>query len=273
MKTTLGLATIALLFATALCAQRIKGSDTVLPLSQLAAERFMKLHPNRHTTVTGGGSGVGISALLTGNTEIAQASRRIKFDEKQKLKAAGKEIVEVVAAYDALAVVVHPSNPVKRLTREQLEGIFMGRIKNWKEVGGCDLRIIPYARETSSGTYELFRENVLKHKNYMSGIMSMPATGAIVQSVGQTPGAIGYIGLAYLTPRLKAIDISYDQGRTYVSPTFDNARRKLYPIIRPLYFYYEAANAPKVRNYLDYLLSPAGQRLVEETGFVAVQEP
>lgn len=272
MKTTLGLVAATLLFATTLHAQRIKGSDTVLPLSQLAAERFMKLHPDRHTTVTGGGSGVGISALLTGNTEIAQASRRIKFDEKQKLKAAGKEAVEVIVAYDALAVVVHPSNPVKRLTRQQLEGIFMGRIKNWKEVGGRDLKIIPYARETSSGTYELFRENVLKHKNYMSGIMSMPATGAIVQSVGQTPGAIGYIGLAYLTPKLKSIDISYDEGVTYVAPTFENARRKSYPIVRPLYFYYEAADAPKVLDFIDYLLSPVGQKLVEETGFVAVQD-
>lgn len=261
-----------LLTAFAAQAQRIKGSDTVLPLSQLAAERFMTQQPDQKVTVTGGGSGVGISALLSGSTEIAQASRRIKFDEKQKLQAAGKTVTEVIVAYDALAVVVHPSNPVSRLTRRQLEGIFTGKIKNWKEVGGKDLKIIPYARETSSGTYEFFREIVLKHKNYMSGIMSMPATGAVVQSVSQTQGAIGYIGLAYVNHKVKALSVSYDNGETYVAPTSANAQNRSYPVVRPLYYYYEEKEAGRVAPFVDYLLSPQGQRLVAETGFVAVKE-
>ena len=141
-----------------------------------------------------------ISALLDGTTDIAMASRPIKFSEKMKVKSAGKEVEEVIVAYDALAVVVHPSNPVKQLTRQQLEDIFRGKITNWKQVGGDDRKIVVYSRETSSGTYEFFKESVLKNKNYMSSSLSMPATGAIIQSVSQTKGAIGYVGLAYLSP-------------------------------------------------------------------------
>ena len=144
--------------------QKIKGSDTMLPLSQKAAEDFMKTSPSETVIVTGGGSGVGISALLEGTTDIAQLSRKIKFDEKQKLQEKGKPVKEIIAAYDALAVVIHPSNKISGLTREQLEGIFTGKITNWKEVGGDDLKIIPYSRETSSGTYEFFKTSALKKK-------------------------------------------------------------------------------------------------------------
>ncbi|MDR3260374.1 MAG: substrate-binding domain-containing protein, partial [Tannerella sp.] len=132
-------------------AQKIKGSDTMLPLSQKEAESFMKANPSLTVMVIGGGSGVGISALLEGTTDIAQSSRKMKFDEKRKLQESGKTVREVVAAYDALVVVVHPANKVQNLTREQLEGIFTGKIKNRKDVGGDDRQIIPYARETSSG--------------------------------------------------------------------------------------------------------------------------
>lgn len=264
--------TIAIL--TAACvgaqAQRIKGSDTMLPLSQKAAEEWMKANPSATITVTGGGSGVGITALLEGTTELAQLSRKIKFDEKNKLKAKGKTAKEVIAAYDALAVVVHPSNNVTNLTREQLEGIFTGKIKNWKEVGGADMSIIPYARETSSGTYEFFKESVLKNKNYMSGIMSMPATGAIIQSISQTKGAIGYVGLAYLNKDVKAIHLSYDGGNTFVAPTVANAQNETYPVVRPLYYYYETAAENKVKSYIDFILSDKGQQIVSETGFVSV---
>ena len=142
-------------------AQRIKGSDTVLPVAQQTAERFMNLQPDARVTVTGGGTGVGISALMDNTTDIAMASRPIKFSEKMKTKEAGQEVDEVIVAYDALAVVVHPSNPVKQLTRQQLEDIFRGKITNWKQVGGDDRKIVVYSRETSSGTYEFFKENVL----------------------------------------------------------------------------------------------------------------
>lgn len=145
-------------------AQRIKGSDTVLPVAQQTAERFMNQHPEARVTVTGGGTGVGISALMDHTTDIAMASRPIKFSEKMKIKGTGEEVDEVIVAYDALAVVVHPSNPVKQLTRQQLEDIFRGKINNWKQVGGDDRKIVVYSRETSSGTYEFFKESVLKNK-------------------------------------------------------------------------------------------------------------
>ena len=196
-KTIVMAAVAACMFVSNVFAQRIKGSDTCLPLSQTEAENFINKNKSAKITVTGGGSGVGISALMEGTTDIAMSSRKMKFDEKVKLQEAKKSTKEVVIAYDALAVVVHPSNKVSNLTREQLEGIFTGKIKNWKEVGGADMKIVAYSRETSSGTYEFFKESVLKNKNYMNGILSMPATGAIIQSVSQTKGAIGYVGLAY----------------------------------------------------------------------------
>lgn len=251
--------------------QRIKGSDTMLPVSQREAESYMQANPGQTVTVTGGGSGVGISALIEGTTDVAQSSRKIKFDEKKKLQASGKTVKEVVAAFDALAVIVHPSNKVQQLTREQLEGIFTGKIKNWREVGGSDLRIIPYARETSSGTYEFFKESVLKNKNYVSGIMSMPATGAIIQSVSQTGGAIGYVGLAYLNKSVKAIRVSYDGGKNFVEPSAANAKSKAYPISRPLLYYYAAQSGDKVAPFISHVLSDAGQKVVADVGFIPVR--
>ena len=256
---------------TAVQAQKIKGSDTMLPLSQKAAESFMKNAPQQKVTVTGGGSGVGIAALLDGTTDIAQASRKIKFDERQKLQEGGKNVKEVVAAYDALAVVIHPANSVARLTREQLEGIFTGKIKNWKEVGGEDLKIVPYSRETSSGTYEFFKESVLKNKNYMNGIMSMPATGAIIQSVSQTKGAVGYVGLAYISQSVKAVQVSYDNGKTFTDPSVANAKNKTYPIVRPLLYYYKTSDEAKVKPFIDYVLSGAGQKIAADIGYIPLQ--
>ena len=164
-----GILVIVLAFSSLTAnAQRIKGSDTVLPIAQQTAEQFMKQHPDGRVTVTGGGTGVGISALMDNTTDITMASRPIKFSEKMQIKEAGEEVEEVIVAYDALAVVVHPSNPVKQLTRKQLEDIFRGKITNWKQVGGEDQKIVVYSRETSSGTYEFFKESVLKNKNYMA---------------------------------------------------------------------------------------------------------
>ncbi len=270
-KTFFFTAALLLGLTTALSAQKIKGSDTMLPLSQKEAESFMKSNPSQTVTVTGGGSGVGISALLEGTTDLAQASRKIKFDEKQKLQEGGKTVREVIAAYDALAIVIHPSNKVKNLTREQLEGIFTGKITNWKDLGGDDMKIVPYSRETSSGTYEFFKESVLKNKNYLNGIMSMPATGAIIQSVSQTKGAIGYVGLAYLGKDVAAVHVSYDGGKTFVEPSVANAKNKSYPIVRPLFYYYVTTSEAKVKPYLDFILSPAGQKIVTEVGFITVK--
>ena len=271
MKRVILTAVIAAIILSGASAQTIKGSDTTLPLSQKFAEMFMKSNPSSRLIVTGGGSGVGISALMDGITDIAQSSRKIRFAEKQKLNEAGKTVKEVIIAYDALAVIVHPSNKVTNLTREQLEGIFTGKITNWKEVGGEDLKIIPYARETSSGTYEFFKESVLKNKNYMSGIMSMPATGALVQSVSQTKGAIAYVGLAYLNSNVKAVNVSYDKGKIFVAPSVANAKNATYPIVRPLYYYYVTSAESRVKPFMDFVLSPAGQKIVSDIGFITVK--
>ena len=233
-------------------AQRIKGSDTVLPVAQQTAERFMNQHPEARVTVTGGGT------------------RPIKFSEKMKIKGAGEEVDEVIVAYDALAVVVHPSNPVKQLTRQQLEDIFRGKINNWKQVGGDDRKIVVYSRETSSGTYEFFKESVLKNKNYMASSLSMPATGAIIQSVSQTKGAIGYVGLAYVSPRVKTLSVSYD-GTHYATPTVENATNKTYPIVRPLYYYYNVKNKEQVSPLIQFILSSDGQDIIKKSGYIPVK--
>lgn len=247
--------------------QRIKGSDTTLPITQKLSEEYIKIHPNADIIVTGGGSGVGLSALRDNTTDIAMSSRPMKFSEKLKFKQTGQEIVEVIIAYDALAVIVNPANRVSKLTREQLEAVYRGKITNWKELGGDDMKIIVYSRETSSGTYEFFKESVLKNKNYMSSVLAMPATGAIIQSVAQTKGAIGYVGLAYLNPRIKALGISYDSF-TYSLPTLENAMSKTYPIVRPLFYYYDAAKEKTVSPFIEFVLSDKAQKIVKDNGFV-----
>ena len=266
------LAIAAILSANAAKAQRIKGSDTLLPLTQSLAEEYLAEHPGAEIIVTGGGSGVGIAALMENTTDIAMASRSIKFGEKMKFAEEGLKATEVIVAYDALAVVVHPSNPVSKLTREQLEAIFRGKITNWKEVGGEDRKIVVYSRETSSGTYEFFKESVLENKNYMSSILSMPATGAIIQSVRQTKGAIGYIGLAYLNRYVKALAVSYDGGVHYAEPSVENAVNGSYPIVRPLYYYYDSGKEAEVSPFISYVISPKGQESVLSQGFVPVTE-
>ena len=262
----------ALLYASVGVAQKIKGSDTVLPLSQKEAENYMKENKSMKLTVTGGGSGVGLAALVDNTTDIAMSSRKIKMDEKMKLQDAGRNYKEVTVAYDALSVIVNPSNKVDQLTREQLEGIYTGKIKNWKEVGGDDMVIVVYSRESSSGTYEFFKEHVLNRKNYASSVLNMPATGAIVQSVSQTKGAIGYVGLAYMEKIVKALKVSYDKGKTYVAPSMASAKDKTYPIIRPLFYYYLTTVEKTVKPFIDYVLSAEGQKTVEEVGYVPLSK-
>lgn len=249
----------------------VKGSDTVLPLSQKEAETYMKANPGASITVVGGGSGVGISALIDGTTDIAMSSRALKMDERLKLQDAGRAFKEVKVSFDALAVIVNPQNPVSKLTREQVEGIFTGKIKNWKEVGGQDMQIVAYARETSSGTYEFFKEHVLNKKNYSSACLNMPATGAIVQSVSQTKGAIGYVGIAYVGKEIKTIEMSYDKGKTYVAPSMATAKNKTYPVVRPLFYFYPTSKEKIVKPFIDYVLSAAGQQVVEEVGYVPLK--
>ncbi len=260
-----------LAFAPAGMNIKVKGSDTVLPLSQKEAETYMKANKDAKITVIGGGSGVGIAALLDGTTDIAMASRKMKLSEKQKLIDGGKSPKEVTICYDALSVIVNPGNKVSQLTREQLEGIFTGKITNWKDVGGDDEKIVAYSRESSSGTYEFFKESVLKNKNYGSTCLLMPATGAVTQSVSQTKGAIGYIGFAYMEKTVKALKVSYDKGKTYVEPSVEGAKNKTYPITRPLYYYYLSTSEKTVKPFVDFILSADGQKVVGEVGYIPLK--
>lgn len=250
----------------------IKGSDTVLPLSQKEAEQYMKINKGVNISVVGGGSGVGIAALIDGNTNIAMSSRPIKMDEKIKLQDAGRTYKEVKIAFDALSIIVNPSNKVSQLTREQIEGIFTGKIKNWKEIGGDDLKIVAYARETSSGTYEFFKEHLLNRKNYAATCLNMPASGAVIQSVSQTKGAIGYVGLAYVDKEVKTIGVSVDKGKTYVKPTKETAKNKTYPVVRPLFFYYPVKTEALVKPFIEYILSAAGQKTVDQIGYITLDK-
>ena len=211
-----------------------------------------------------------IGALLEGTTDIAMSSRKMKFDEKVKFQESGKSLVEKIIAYDALAVIVHPSNGISKLTRAQLESIFTGKVSNWKQVGGADLKIIPYSRESSSGTYEFFKEHILMNKNYVSSILSMPATGSIIQSVSQTKGAIAYVGLAYLDKSVKEIAVSFD-GKTFVVPNEVTAKNKTYPVIRPLYFYMDKKAEVKSKPLVDFIMSAEGQKIVEQVGYVPLK--
>jgi phosphate transport system substrate-binding protein len=248
----------------------IKGSDTVLPLAQKEAESYMKKNAGKSVTVIGGGSGVGLAALVDNATDIAMSSRKIKMDERMKMQDAGRAYKEVIVANDALSVIVNPQNKVSQLTRQQIEGIYTGKIKNWKEVGGDDMTIVVYSRETSSGTYEFFKDHVMNRKNYASSVLNMPATGAIIQSVSQTKGAIGYVGLAYVTKEVKDLAVSYD-GKNFVMGSITTAKNKTYPIVRPLFFYYPTSKEASVKAFVDFILSPEGQKIVDEVGYVSLK--
>ena len=271
MKKILIISLCLFAYAGASFGQRIKGSDTVLPLSQKEAEIYSKKNKGSRLIVTGGGTGIGFTALIDGNTDIAMASRKIKLDERLKLQDAGKAFKEVIVSYDALGVVVNPANKVNQLTREQLEGIFTGKITNWKAVGGDDIKIVVFSRETSSGTYEFFKDHVMNKRNYAASVLNMPATGAIIESVSQTKGAIGYVGLAYLEKDVKALKVSFDKGKSYIAPSMATAKNKTYPVTRPLYYYYLTRNEKMLKPFVDFVISHEGQQIVEKVGYVPLK--
>ena len=247
----------------------IKGSDTMLPLVQALSEMYMENQKEEVVTVTGGGSGTGITALLNNSVDMAMASRSLKMSEKIKLRNASKPYKEIVVAFDALSVIVNPENKVKKLTKEELKKIFTGEITNWKEVGGDDARIVVYTRESSSGTYEFMKGFVMDKKEFAKTAISTASNSGMVQSVSQTPGAIGYCGLAYLEDIIMPIRVSFD-GSNYVKPSFKNALYRKYPISRPLYFYHLEENSSKVKNFVEFALTELGQRLVTHKGYIPV---
>lgn len=247
----------------------VKGSDTVLPLMQAEAETFMIENINRSITVIGGGSGVGIAALIDGNVDIAMASRSMKGSEIENANERGIDPIEHTICWDGIAVVVNPENPIFTLSLSQIQGIYNGSISNWKDVGGEDRTIAVISRDSSSGTYEYFKDNVLMKEDYRPDTLIQSATGAIVMEISQNRNAIGYIGIAYLDESVKSIDLKTDSGS--ISPSAENVKNKAYPLARPLYVYTDGQPTGPAKEFIDFILSPAGQEIVSEVGYITIE--
>ena len=240
----------------------IKGSTTVLPIAQAALEAYMKAHPGVNISLSGGGSGDGIKALIDKSTDIATSSREIKDKEIALAKEKGVNPVAHTIAIDTIVPIVHPKNKVQGLTIDQLSQIYQGKITNWKEVGGDNLTIVVVSRDSSSGTFESWGHLVLNNARVTPRAQLQASNGAVVQAVSTNRYAIGYIGLGYLNTSVKGLTVN---GITASAKT---ALSKEYPVARPLYMYTNGQPVGEVANFLKFVLSSAGQKLVAKEGFV-----
>ncbi len=252
-----------------------KGSDTLVNLALAWVEAYTALHPEVRISVTGGGTGTGIAAMINGTVDIANASREMKPEEIAAAKANGITPVEFVVAWDAIAIVVHPANPVNGLTLQQLSDIYTGKITNWREVGGEDRPIVLLSRESNSGTYMYFLEHVVRlgQKNdllFSPDTLLMPSSEGISAEVRQNRNAIGYDGLGYVTPDMKVLAIARDENSPYVLPSIETVNDGSYPISRPLYMYTPGEPTGQVKEYIEWVLTD-GQALVAELGFVPLK--
>ena len=245
----------------------IKGSDTMVILGQRVAEEYMKKFPGRVVQVTGGGSGTGIAALINGSVDLAQSSRPMKDDEKAKAKQnRGADIVETAVALDSLAVFVNQANGVKELSIAQIGDIYRGKVTNWRQVGGANAPIVLYGRESSSGTYEYFREHVLNKEDFSPKTQTLQGTAAIINAVSKDKNGIGYGGIAYAKD-VRAIGVKKDAATPAIEPSEATVADGTYPLSRKLFYYY-AANAPeRVTNYAQWSLTPDAQKLVKDVGY------
>ena len=254
-----------------------KGSDTIVNLALAWAERYQTEYPDVRISVTGGGSGTGIAALINGTVDIANASRQIKDEEVAQAQSQGIDPVEHVIARDAIAVIVNPENPVSELTLQQISDIYSGKTTNWLEVGGEDRPIVKLSRETNSGTHVYFLETVLRlgekdNKTLFStDTLLLPSSEGIIAEVRQNPNAIGYDGLGYVPDDLKMIAIAEIEGGAYVLPAIETVNDKTYPIARDLYMYTNGEPTGITKEYLDWIHSDEAQTIVAELGFVPVK--
>lgn len=245
----------------------VEGSDTMVNLGQAWAEVFMTENPGVMISIKGGGSGTGIAALINGTVDFANASREMKEEEIAEASGKGIEAVELEVAKDAIAVIVHPDNPVTALTLDQLGKIYRGEITNWKDVGGPDKTIVILSRDSASGTYEYFKEEVVgKDLEYAKEAKLLPSTQAIVDETKANPDAIGYIGLGYLTGDVKTLEI--DGKAASLEAALDGS----YVLSRGLYMYSNGQPADVAKVYADWILSPEGQKVVEDQGFVPLAQ-
>ena len=253
-----------------------KGSDTIVNLALAWAEQYQAEHPEISISVTGGGSGTGIAALLNKTVDIANASRQMQAEEIQKAQASGFEPVEFVIARDAIGVIVNPTNPVSQLTMQQVSDIYSGRINNWSQVGGRDWPIVRLSREVNSGTHVYFRDTVIRlgDKNnktlFATDTLLLPSSEGIVSEIRLNPNAIGYDGLGYIPSDLKTVALARDATSPYVLPSITSVNDKSYPVARDLYMYTAGQPTGAVKAYLDWVVSPEAQTIVANLGFVPI---
>lgn len=253
---------------------QIKGSDTMVNLAQSWAEEFMKVHPDMTIAVTGGGSGTGIASLINKTTDIAECSRSMEPKEINLAKKNNVNPHEAAVAYDGIAIVVSQGNPINKLSIKQLSDIFSGKINNWKDLGGENQKVVALSRDRNSGTHVFFLEQVVKlgkKKNpeeFAKDVLMMPSSQAIVEEVAGNSAAIGYIGLGYISKRLKTISIA--KTGSYVYPTIKTVANHTYPISRPMYLYTNGAPEGGIKTFVDFVLSREGQKIVKEMDFVPI---
>jgi phosphate transport system substrate-binding protein len=256
---------------------QIKGSDTMVNLGGAWAEAFNKKHPGINLAVTGGGSGTGLTALLNGTCDIAQSSRSIEPKEIEKGKAKGIVPKEFLVAMDGIAVVIHPKNPVKTLTLDQLREIFLGNIANWKALGGANKPIVILSREFNSGTHIFFKEHVLRRgaakgpEEFSPAALLMPSSQAIADEVAGNENAIGYYGMGYISPKQKVVAVAKDAKSPFIEPNLENVKSKSYPISRPLFLYTNGEPKGLIKDFLDFVFSPGGQEIVKKIDFVPIK--
>lgn len=257
------------------------GSDTMVNLAQAWAESYAKVDPKVSVEVSGGGSGIGVAALINGTCDIANSSRHLEKEEEEKATAkyGGKHPIEYLVAYDALAIYVHPSNPMSEISVEQLSDLFRdgGKISKWSELGvtvpGAADEIVRVSRQNNSGTYHYFREAVLgKKSDFRAGSRDMSGSKDVVELVGNTPGSIGYSGIGYKTDKVKVLKVSKKTGEPSVVPTIKTALDKTYPIARPMFMYAPPAGKPEVAGYLKWITSAPGQAIVIDKGYIPLAE-
>ncbi|MBF0530257.1 MAG: phosphate ABC transporter substrate-binding protein [Deltaproteobacteria bacterium] len=242
----------------------LTGSTTVLPIAQKAAEVYMGKHPEVNISVAGSGSGDGIKAIIDGTADIGNSSRDIKEKEIEAAKAKGATPVKHIVAFDCIVPVVNPTNPVTNLTLEQLKNIYDGTVKNWKEVGGDDKPIAVISRDSSSGTFEVWNHMVLKDAKVRPDAQLQASNGAIAQTVSGNKLAIGYVGIGYLNDKLKAVKVNG------IIASEKTARDKTYPVARELFMFTRGEPKGEVKDFLDFIKSPEGQKIVESEGFVKI---
>ncbi len=243
----------------------VSGSTTVLPIMQKEVEAYMKKNPSITITVSAAGSSTGIKALLDGTTDIAMSSRELKSSEEKTAVEKSMKVESIAIATDAVLPIVHPSNPVKSLTREQLRGIFAGVIKNWKEVGGTDKSIVVISRDTSSGTYEVWNELVMKGEKVTPAALLSASSGAMLQTVSKNKYAIGYDSLGYLNKSVAGLKVDGVEGNTA------NASKGTFPISSKLWLMVSGKPQGAAAGLIDFILGKEGQAIVTQAGFVAIR--